>query len=147
MISERYAKAYKEVIEVLKHTKREDVNKIPRYKVFLWKTNMKKDYDFKLQKNKPLEEQGLSTEAQAIIANLYKNYWATDDEREEIEAKEKQAKELVEEEKFGSEDLQKIFKANEIRHEEESCISVVVKEEKETFFSKMLNKIKKIFNR
>lgn len=147
MISERYAKAYKEVIEVLKHTKREDVNKIPRYKVFLWKTNMKKDYDFKLQKNKPLEEQGLSTEAQAIIANLYKNYWATDAEREEIEAKEKQAKELVEEEKFGLEDLQKIFKANEIKHEEESCTSVVVKEEKETFFSKMLNKIKKIFNR
>lgn len=147
MISERYAKAYKEVIEVLKHTKREDVNKIPRYKVFLWKTNMKKDYDFKLQKNKPLEEQGLSTEAQAIIANLYKNYWATDAEREEIEVKEKQAKELVEEEKFGLEDLQKIFKSNEIKREEESCTSVVVKEEKETFLSKMLNKIKKIFNR
>lgn len=146
MVNERYAKAYKEVIEVLKHTKKEDVNKIPKEKVLLWKSNMNKDYDFKLQKNKPLEEQGLSNEAKAIIANIYKYYWATDSEREEIEAKEKQDKELVEE-KIGSEDLEKTFKADGLKQEEESCTSVVVKQEKETIFSKMLNKIKKIFNR
>ena len=82
---------------------------------------------------------------QKIFANIYKDYWATDAKREEIEEKEKQEKERVEEEKFGLEDLQKLFKSNEVKHEEESCTSVVVKEEKETIFSKILNKIKKIF--
>ena len=48
MVSENYACAYKEVIEVLKHTKREDVNKIPKLEIILCRQNMKKDYNFKI---------------------------------------------------------------------------------------------------
>lgn len=88
MVAENYACAYREVIEVLKYTKREDVNKIPKYRILLWKTNMKKDYDFKIDTSKTLEEQNLSDEAKAIIANIFKKYWATDYQKERIEAKE-----------------------------------------------------------
>ena len=87
MVSENYACAYKEVIEVLKHTKREDVNKIPKLEIILWRQNMKKDYDFKIDENKPIEEQNLSKEAKAVLANIFKKYWATDYQRERIEAK------------------------------------------------------------
>ena len=99
MIAENYACAYKEVIEVLKYTKREDVNKIPKYRILLWKTNMNKDYDFKIDTTKSLKEQNLSDEAKAIIANIFKKYWATDYQRERIEAKEKYDIEQLEKEK------------------------------------------------
>ena len=56
MIAENYACAYKEVIEVLKYTKREDVNKIPKSRILLWRINMNKDYDFKIDTTKTLEE-------------------------------------------------------------------------------------------
>ena len=75
MIAENYACAYKEVIEVLKYTKREDVNKIPKSRILLWRINMNKDYDFKIDTTKTLEEQNLSKEAKAIIANIFKKYW------------------------------------------------------------------------
>ena len=55
-----------------------------------WKCyNMNKDYDFKIDTTKTLEEQNLSKEAKAIIANIFKKYWATDYQKERIEAKEK----------------------------------------------------------
>ena len=82
MVSENYACAYKEVIEVLKHTKREDVNKIPKLEIILWRQNMKKDYNFKIDENKPIEDQNLSKEAKAVLANIFKKYWATDYQRE-----------------------------------------------------------------
>ena len=96
MIAENYACAYKEVIEVLKYTKREDVNKIPKSRILLWRINMNKDYDFKIDTTKTLEEQNLSKEAKAIIANIFKKYWATDYQKERIEAKEKYDIEQIE---------------------------------------------------
>ena len=96
MVSENYACAYKEVIEVLKHTKREDVNKIPKLEIILWRQNMKKDYNFKIDENKPIEDQNLSKEAKAVLANIFKKYWATDYQRERIEAKEKYDLEQIE---------------------------------------------------
>jgi hypothetical protein len=44
---------------------------------------------FKIDTTKPLEEQNLSNEAKAIIANIFKKYWATEYQKERIEAKEK----------------------------------------------------------
>lgn len=145
MVSERYSKAYKEVIEVLKHTKREDVNKIPKEKVAMWKANMRKDYDFKIQKNKSLEEQGLSDAAKAIIANIYKDYWSTDSEREKIKSKENKELEDIEQAKFGLEDLEKLFKENQSNETEENCTSVVAIEKKPSFFSRLVSSIKRLF--
>ena len=89
MIAENYACAYKEVIEILKYTNKDDVNKIPSDKILLWRDNMKEDYNFEIDEEKPLSEQNISKEARAILANIFKQYWATDYQKERIEAKEK----------------------------------------------------------
>ena len=44
MVAENYACAYREVIEILKYTNQDDVNKIPSEKLLLWLDNMKEDY-------------------------------------------------------------------------------------------------------
>lgn len=148
MISEKYVCAYKEVIEVLKYTKREDVNKIPQCKIVLWKQNMKKDYNFKIDPAKTLEEQKLSKEAKAIIANIFKKYWATDYQKEKIAAKEKQDIAQIEKEKcekYNPDDIFKNKKQN-ISTIENSNNTIAVIEYKESIFKKIINKIKFLFN-
>ena len=146
MVAENYACAYKEVIEVLKYTKREDVNKIPKYRILLWKTNMKKDYDFKIDTSKTLEEQNLSDEAKAIIANIFKKYWATDYQKERIEAKEKYDMEQLEKEKYEKNNPDNIFKRRQTNRQTESIsdnISMV--EYKVPIFKRLMDKIKGLF--
>ena len=146
MVAENYACAYKEVIEVLKYTKREDVNKIPKYRILLWKTNMKNDYDFKIDTSKTLEEQNLSDEAKAIIANIFKKYWATDYQKERIEAKEKYDMEQLEKEKYEKYNPDNIFKRRQTNRQTESIsdnISMV--EYKVPIFKRLMDKIKGLF--
>lgn len=149
MIAENYACAYKEVIEVLKYTKREDVNKIPKSRILLWRINMNKDYDFKIDTTKTLEEQNLSKEAKAIIANIFKKYWATDYQKERIEAKEKYDIEQMEKEKYQKYNPNDIFKNRKqtIQQEEVASKTVSMVEYREPLFKRILNKIKNIFNK
>lgn len=149
MIAENYACAYKEVIEVLKYTKREDVNKIPKSRILLWRINMNKDYDFKIDTTKALEEQNLSKEAKAIIANIFKKYWATDYQKERIEAKEKYDIEQMEKEKYQKYNPDDIFKNRKqnIQQEEVASKTVSMVEYREPLFKRILNKIKNIFNK
>ena len=149
MIAENYACAYKEVIEVLKYTKREDVNKIPKSRILLWRINMSKDYDFKIDTTKTLEEQNLSKEAKAIIANIFKKYWATDYQKERIEAKEKYDIEQMEKEKYQKYNPDDIFKNRKqnIQQEEVASKTVSMVEYREPLFKRILNKIKNIFNK
>ena len=133
----------------MKHTKREDVNKIPKYRILLWKTNMKKDYDFKIDTSKTLEEQSLSKEAKAIIANIFKKYWATDYQKERIEAKEKYDIEQMEKEKYERYNPNDIFKnrKQDILSEDSISNNMTMVEYKESIFKKIINKIKEIFHR
>lgn len=149
MIAENYACAYREVIEVLKYTKREDVNKIPKSRILLWRTNMKKDYDFKIDTTKTLEEQNLSKEAKAIIANIFKKYWATDYQKERIEAKEKYDIEQMEKEKYQKYNPDDIFKNRKqtIQQEEVASKTASMVEYREPLFKRILNKIKNVFNK
>lgn len=150
MVSENYACAYKEVIEVLKHTKRKDVNKIPKLEIILWRQNMKKDYDFKIDENKPIEEQNLSKEARAVLANIFKKYWATDYQRERIEAKEKYDLEQIEKEKYEKFNPDTIFQnRHKVENQEETNINSVsmMKYKEKNFLQKIFDKIKNLFNR
>ena len=45
MVAENYACAYREVIEILKYTNQDDVNKIPSEKLLFWLDTIKEDYN------------------------------------------------------------------------------------------------------
>lgn len=148
MVKDNYACAYREVIEILKYTNQDDVNKIPREKIMLWINNMKKDYDFEIDKEKPLSEQNISKETRAILANIFKQYWATDYQKERIEAKEKYDMEQLEKEKYEKYNPDDIFK-NKKQDISNDNISntVAMVEYKESIFKRIIDKIKGIFNR
>lgn len=69
-MEDNYAKAYKEVIEILNFVPKESVDKIPETMLEVFKTKMDKDWDFKVDINKSFDEQNLLDETKAIFANL-----------------------------------------------------------------------------
>lgn len=89
MIDIKYANAYREVLEILKYIPAEDYDKIPKNKIELFQTNANSDYSFDYYPSKTLEEQEVSEIAQGIIAILFRDYWATEKQREKIILKQK----------------------------------------------------------
>lgn len=146
-----YAIAYKEVFEILKYIPNADYNKIPKEKIELYKTMQDKNYNFKYDPSKTLDEQNVSKRAKAIIGLLFRDYWATDIQREKILAKQKYERQRIEEEKAQNYQYEDLFKKNrtEIQQAEvkDNVENVSLVEYKESVFTKILNKIKSIFKR
>jgi len=146
MITKEYAMAYKEVIEILKYVPDEDVKKIPEEKLEFYKNNMDNEYNYKIDMTKEFEEQEMSDITKAILANIFRDYWATPYQKERIEAKEKYDLEKLEEEKREKYNPDNIFK-NKTQETvvENTNLPMVIK--KETFFKKLINFIKGLFNK
>ena len=58
-----YAKAYTEVLEILKHQSTEEYSKIPQEKIDFYKNNMDKTYNYIINPNIELSKQNISKEA------------------------------------------------------------------------------------
>ena len=115
MISVEYANAYSEVSEILKYISKEDYEKIPNSKIELFETNYSKDYIFKYNPNKTLDEQNVSKTAKAIIAILFRDYWATEIQKEKIISKQNYDRMKLEEERKARYNSNNLFKNNEKR--------------------------------
>ncbi len=142
----KYPKAYREVIEILKYVPKESVDKIPKVVIETFENNMDKEYTFFIDVSKSFEEQELLEETKAILANIFRDYWATTYQRERIKAKEEYDLKKIEEEKrnkYNPEDLFKNRRADIINNP----YNLPMEMKKETFFKKLLNFIKKIINK
>lgn len=99
MVDNKYAIAYSEVLEILKYIPLEDYNKIPKTKIELFKTNANNDYTFNYDPSKTLEEQNVSNTTKGIIILLFRDYWATERQRNKIIAKQNYDRMKLEEKK------------------------------------------------
>ena len=113
MVSVEYANAYSEVLEILKYISKEDYEKIPNSKIELFETNHNKEYIFKYNPNKTLDEQNVSKTAKAIIAILFRDYWATEIQKEKIITKQNYDRKQLEEKKKERYNSDNLFKNNE----------------------------------
>ena len=86
MAIDNYPKAYKEVLTILENIPEEDFKKIPENMIEVFKLNQDKNYDYEIDINKPFEEQEMLDETKAIFANIFRDYWATPEQREKIQA-------------------------------------------------------------
>jgi len=146
MITKEYRVAYTEVVEILKYVPDEDVQKIPEEKLVFYKNNMDNEYTYKLDMTKEFEEQEMSEITKAILANIFRDYWATPYQKEKIEAKEKYDLEKLEEEKREKYNPDNIFKNKKEKiFVENTNLPVEIK--KETFFKKLISFIKGLFNK
>ena len=110
MVSVEYKIAYSQVLAILNCVSEEEYNKIPKSRIKLFEANQEKDYVFQYNPNKTLDEQGVSQTAKTIIAILFRDYWATEAQREKIIAKEQYDRKKLEEEKKESYSYDNLFK-------------------------------------
>lgn len=146
MITKEYAIAYKEVMTILSYVPKSDVDKIPQEKLDFYKSNMDNEYEYKIDETKQFEEQVMSDITRAVLANIFKDYWATPYQKERIEAKEKYDLQKMEEEKSKKYNPNNIFKDKQAdKIITSSNLPVEVKKEK--FFKKLVRFIKNIINK
>ena len=148
MINIEYANAYSEVLQILKYIPKSDYNKIPENKIELFKVNSNKEYKFYYNPNKTLNEQNVSKRTKAIIAILYRDYWATPEIRKEIIARQKYDM-LLREKAKGKYNPNDLFKNKSNIQSEQKNISVDnvgLTKYKETLLSKIIIKIRNFLN-
>ena len=119
-MEDKYPKAYKQVIEILKYVPQESVDKIPKEMIKTFKINMDDKYDFKIDISKSFEEQDIFEETKAILANIFRDYWSTPEQKERILEKERNDREIeenIKREKYNPDNLfkkkQKVIQQNE----------------------------------
>lgn len=122
-MEDNYNKAFREVVEILKHVPEESVQKIPQDMRDMFEEEMDKDYIFEVKDNVEFEDLKLLDETKAILANIFRDYWATPYQRERILAKEQYDRQKVDEEKqkkYNSNDLFKRKNINDTKEIESS---------------------------
>lgn len=79
-----YARAYTEVIEILSYFSKEEYNRIPEEKISFYKKHMDKDYIYNINPGIDLSKQKVSKEANAILISLFRDYFATEKQRQTL---------------------------------------------------------------
>lgn len=132
-------KAYKEVYEILKYIPEEDYKKIPKSMIKVIKKGMDKSYDFKVTEFEDFQKQEMLSETECILAIFYRDYWASEKERNRILMSEEQDR--INTYKIRDKDIKnQVDRVQPAWNENNSIIAV-----KDSFFSKIIQKIKDFF--
>ena len=150
----RYAKAYTEVLEILSYFSEEEYSKIPKEKIDFFQKNRDKTYKYSINPKIPLGEQPISKETNAIIISLFRDYFATEKQKETLnnllkQNQDKKEKELRE--RYNTDNIfenQSIIKntncqKNNIREKSEDLVAY----KEQSMLEKIWKFIKNIFKR
>mgnify|MGYP004521991469 CR=1 FL=1 len=143
MVTTEYKIAYSEILEILKHISKKEQDKIPSNMIEMFKANASENSNFVYNPRKTLKEQNVSEIGISIIAILYRDYWATKEQKQKILNFQNREREKYKAEKY---DVNNIFKKkNEVKSAFAEEYSVIV--QKKNFIQKIIGKIKEfIFN-
>lgn len=135
------ANTYSEVFEVLSNMDKSIVMKIPLEILEIIKNNRNLDYVSKIDKNDLFNLNNLSEDAINVLAWLDVNYWITDEKKEKINEYLKNNNEKVRFDGFP--------KFNQEKNANNKMVieDVQVKIYKENIIVKIINGIKKLFNK
>lgn len=142
-MNNKYAKAYTEVLEILRHFTEEEYSRIPKEKIEFYKNNRNKNYEFKINPQIDLFEQDISEEANAIMISLFRDYFATEKQKEKLKILLYQNQNIQEQEKNKKYNPKNLFKNKKQENVKENVTitqSAMVKYKK-NIFKKIINKI------
>jgi len=147
-MNNNYSKAYTEVLEIISHFSKEEYSRIPQEKISFYEKNKDKTYEFKIDPEIDLSEQNISKGANAIIITLFRDYFATEKQKEKLKKILIQNEKIVEEEKREKHNPDDVFK-NKIQKSDnmikENNLPVELKNS--NFFTRFINYIKSLFTR
>ena len=151
-MEDNYPKAYKEVIEILNYVPKESVEKILQTMIDTFKAKMDTNYNFKVDINKSFEEQELLEGTKAILPNIFRDYWASPEQKEKIKTKQQHDMQIIEEEKRKKYNPDSIFKDKQsivienIAPENNEQHTEMIEYKEQKWYQKIFNLIKNLFH-
>ena len=148
-----YSKAYTEVLEIINNFSEEEFKKIPQEEIDFYNKNKDANYNFKIDINKDLASQNISRETYAILVSLYRDYFATEKQKQILNNLLQQNQQKLEQEKIEKYNPDNIFNQNEKNLSISNTTSEInekllpVETREETWYQKILNFFKSIFKK
>ena len=144
-----YSNSLYQINEIIKYMAPNLKARIPKRILSYIETNKSKEFDWQIDKTLPLEKQDLLQTTKEILTVLYKDYMCNDLERLKLEEK------LNDNERKYQEELRQKYNPDNIFKDKtkEVVDKITVNEKtsvvpyKESFFSKIINKIRLIFHK
>lgn len=147
-----YKEAYSEVLFILQNMNKEDIEKIPATVFEAIRKNCAKNYKVNINTAIPLEQQNLKEETKAVLAVLYRKFWAEGEEKAKLEKdflegtnlnnKIKQTKNEIQ---FTNSECKKIGCDDKIMIEDDKKIEMIVYRPA-NWYQKLLKKVKQLLN-
>lgn len=149
---EEYAKAYTELLEILKYVSKSSFEKIPKENIEMYEKLRDNNYKYQYNTSLEIDEQDISHLTTILIANIYIKYWASEEERKKIEENDKRELEQIENEKKAIYNPDDLFiknrkmesKQNNTEIEEELSLTIV---ENKSILKKIIEKLKSIIKK
>lgn len=138
------ANAYSEVLEILKYVEEDDYKKIPQDYISILNDFSNKENKFEFNPEKSLDEQNVSQKARVIIAMFFRDYWATENQRNKIIEFQKAERLRIEEEKRKK--YNNIFD-NKLEKNEIKNNTALVEIKENSFLEKIKNFINKLLQK
>ena len=147
---------YSEVYGVIKALGKEYIKKLPNTVLKVIIENREENYNPKYNMSISLKEQDVNRKTLAMIALLHYNYWCdTEEDRQKLktilenneEKRQREMKEKYSNDKiFNNRNIKKEENIDQIEVKNEVLLDSNIVEYKQSFFSKIVDKIKKWFN-
>lgn len=142
---------YGEVFTILSLFNDELIDKIPSSVLIkIGNLSLGSKYNFYIDKNKSLKDQNISEDSKDLLALIYYNYIASEDERKEFLNLWNTNEKIYQEQLKKENNFDNLFKNNRknfsISNTPATSKVAMVEYKKETFFSKIKNFIRKILN-
>lgn len=155
VLTQIYKNAFAEVYTILNYIQEEDYSKIPEDVISVIEVNRNKEYKYEMNEDVNIATQPMLPETKAILFNFFRDYWATEEQREKIKRMQKEERQKIEEKKKIEYGTDNIFKncnsniksseGNQNLDEKISKNTSLIEVKKKNFIIKIINKIKLFF--
>lgn len=146
-----YSEAAVEVLDILNHTNKEDVARIPQSFIKFLTNISSKSYKVKFNHEQPINGLNLKKQTRELLGFIYITWWCDKEEREKY-------KKLIQESNIKNEEIKEKYNVNDIfknkKEKQEHKIiqnenvmkTSIVEYKKENIFKRVLNKILSFFD-
>ena len=146
-----YAKALAEIDDIIKYADNKSKEKISKEFIEFVKENKDKNYKTKIDPQKKIEDQDILYETKVILASMYRDFWATEEERNVLDRK-MNLDAAIKQEEFEKtvKSAEEIFKKDDSKISIENIskqVNLMPQNKSKNIFTKVLDLIKKFFHR
>ena len=140
-MNNNYTRAYKDIFYILMSVEEKYKNNVPKELINFFKDNADNQYIPIIDLSKPLIEQKLSEETEALLCLINLNYWCTPEEKEQL------LKKYEINEKEAEEELRKQYEIKFKKKLEIQDIKAIEVIQKQNFFTKILKFVNEIITK